>query len=537
MQSRLNKIDGWSVLAGAALGLLLGLAGAHLDRRGEVYGELDRYGDSLLHEGAQIRAEVQHAAWSVEHDGLALCSDAELEFMRRWVFGSPVVRDLGRNGPSGLVCTTATGRLPAPIPSERPDARIGGVSLYMSHRLVLSPRARGLIYATPTVSVVLNTEQFQSLNEPPYTYSGWVYSPGQHLLLHSFGHPMTELRPEEVLRGRWLRRNGMLYRSKCAIEIGQCYVAAAPVALLTPSRANLFTFGAAGAVLGAAIMCTVLLWLAARRSLEHQLRHALRRGRLHMEYQPVVDLASRRIVAVEALARWTQPDGSTISPQVFVPAAEQSGQIAALTRCAVEHVLRDLGAVLRASSLRVMVNISAHDLADPGFGGFLARTLAAAEVPAARLGLELTEHSTADQSVAIDAVKRLRQEGHAVYIDDFGTGYSSLAYLHQLSVDAIKIDRSFVQTVGTEAVTATVVPQILAMAERLHLQIVVEGIETEEQAVHFARVAPGACGQGWCFGAPMPAALLLDLLQRTGHHLAAAAVHDPEAKLAALPTA
>lgn len=99
-----------------------------------------------------------------------------------------------------------------------------------------------------------------------------------------------------------------------------------------------------------------------------------------------------------------------------------------------------------------------------------------------------------------------------VYIDDFGTGYSSLSYLHRLAVDAIKIDRSFTQTVGTEAVTASVVPQILAMAAQLELMVVVEGVETAEQMEYFRAAGPGLLGQGWFFGKPVPAAQLRERL-------------------------
>ena len=106
--------------------------------------------------------------------------------------------------------------------------------------------------------------------------------------------------------------------------------------------------------------------------------------------------------------------------------------------------------------------------------------------------------------MALDAISHLQRSGHTVYIDDFGTGYSSLAYLHQLAADAIKIDRTFTHTVCTEAVTASVVPQILDIARRLELLVVVEGIETREQADYFRHAGGGILAQGWFFGRPVP---------------------------------
>jgi sensor c-di-GMP phosphodiesterase-like protein len=142
----------------------------------------------------------------------------------------------------------------------------------------------------------------------------------------------------------------------------------------------------------------------------------------------------------------------------------------------------------------------------------LERALKRAGVAARSVIIEITESSTARHEVAIAAILRLRQRGHSVHIDDFGTGYSSLSYLHELSVDAIKIDRSFTQSIGTEAVTATILPQILAMARALHLQVIVEGIETSQQAEYFATLAQPIFGQGWLYGRAVSATAFHSLM-------------------------
>jgi sensor c-di-GMP phosphodiesterase-like protein len=130
----------------------------------------------------------------------------------------------------------------------------------------------------------------------------------------------------------------------------------------------------------------------------------------------------------------------------------------------------------------------------------LEYSLKRAGVEARSIVIEITESSTAQYEVAIAAILQLRQRGHSVHIDDFGTGYSSLSYLHGLSVDAIKIDRSFTQSIGTEAAISAILPQILSMAKALHLEVIVEGIETRQQAVYFAAQKQPVHGQGWLFG-------------------------------------
>ena len=142
----------------------------------------------------------------------------------------------------------------------------------------------------------------------------------------------------------------------------------------------------------------------------------------------------------------------------------------------------------------------------------LEEALERAAVPASSLAIEITESSTARHREAIETIVLLRKQGHSVHIDDFGTGYSSLAYLHDLSVDAIKIDRAFTQAIGTEAVTLAILPQILAMAETLNLAVIVEGVETGQQAEYFAAVAQPVFAQGWLFGRPVPAAEFHKLL-------------------------
>jgi sensor c-di-GMP phosphodiesterase-like protein len=138
--------------------------------------------------------------------------------------------------------------------------------------------------------------------------------------------------------------------------------------------------------------------------------------------------------------------------------------------------------------------------------------LAQAAVPSESVTIKIMENSTARHDNAIETIRRLRASGHRVHIDDFWTGYSSLAYLQDLSVDAIKIDKVFTQAIGTGSVAVSIVPQIFAMAEVLELEIIVEGIETEEQAQYFASTGRRIRAQGWLFGRPMPAGRFLEML-------------------------
>jgi sensor c-di-GMP phosphodiesterase-like protein len=236
------------------------------------------------------------------------------------------------------------------------------------------------------------------------------------------------------------------------------------------------------------------------------LRRAVRKGELTVVYQPVVDLNSRAVVGAEALARWTTDSDEQVSADVFIELAERKGFIGEVTQHMLECVVEQMDDLLRRGNFQVTINITMQDLNAPAFFDRLQQCVKAARIEPAALGLELTERCTADRDLATQAIARLKSMGHAVFIDDFGTGYSSLAYLHELAVDGIKIDRSFTGTVGTEAVTASVVPQILEMANQLGLLVIVEGIESSEQADFFLKASHGILGQGWLFGKPVSAA-------------------------------
>lgn len=285
-------------------------------------------------------------------------------------------------------------------------------------------------------------------------------------------------------------------------------------AMLWADRGPIVQDMALGGVSGLALALLYFFLYRRGRNMSQQLRRAIRHGDLELAYQPIIDLASGRIVEAEGLARWTDEDGFAVSPDIFVRLAEERGFMGELTEWVVRRALSDFGECLRRNpEFRINVNVAASDLADEKFLPMLDRCLKEAAVDPRSLVLEITEGSTARHKIAIEAIRRLRQGGHSVQIDDFGTGYSSLAYLKDLEVDAIKIDQAFAQAIGTDAVTVAILPQILAMAQALNLQVIIEGIETVEQAAYFAGKEMPVLGQGWLFGRPAPPANMLSSLE------------------------
>jgi diguanylate cyclase (GGDEF)-like protein/PAS domain S-box-containing protein len=247
----------------------------------------------------------------------------------------------------------------------------------------------------------------------------------------------------------------------------------------------------------------------ARLRTETLLRTALEIGGLFVVYQPIVSLRTQTLVGFEALLRCRTQDGQVIAPGEFISVAEESGLVVPLGRWVLAEACRQASAWQRshpqAVPLGVTVNISSRQLAAPDLVHDVEQALRDTGLAPGSLGLEITETALIDNAeAAADVLRRLRQLAVRVYLDDFGTGYSSLSYLHRFPVDVIKIDRSFVLAMEEDRESTQIVESIIAMADRLQLEIVAEGVETSEQA---QRLYDLGCSrlQGYAFARPLPA--------------------------------
>ncbi|WP_432523648.1 EAL domain-containing protein [Kineococcus sp. SYSU DK006] len=239
-------------------------------------------------------------------------------------------------------------------------------------------------------------------------------------------------------------------------------------------------------------------------------------GPFHLHYQPEVDTRSGRLVALEALLRWTRPGIGPVSPADFIPAAEAGGFIVELGRRVLDEACRQLAAWRArhpaARELTVWVNVSAHQLGDGAFVRTVTDALAHHGLPGTALGLEITESAVmADADAARAILAALRGAGVRTAVDDFGTGYSSLSTLRTLPVDVVKVDRSFTSRLGCSPSDQRIVDAIISMAHALDLTVVAEGVEEPQQ--HRTLRALGCdLVQGYLLGRPVEPARVEDLL-------------------------
>ncbi|GJL41427.1 TPA: EAL domain-containing protein [Enterobacter chengduensis] len=294
---------------------------------------------------------------------------------------------------------------------------------------------------------------------------------------------------------------GSMYVMKPIPELGFTIVTWAALKPLAETwhRQLLFwlPFGMLISLLAALFVLRILRRIQSPR---HRLLDAINSRDFVVHYQPIVALCSGKIMGAEALARWPQPDGSSLSPDIFVPLAEQTGLISQLTQLVIEKVFEDMGAWLHLHADRhISINLAPADLTSGTLPPLLSQLLNKWQVHPKQIALELTERGFADPKISAPAIAALRRSGHPVYIDDFGTGYSSLSYLQDLDVDTLKIDKSFVDALEYKNVT----PHIIEMAKSLKLAMVAEGIETEGQLAWLHRHGV-QYGQGWYYSKALP---------------------------------
>jgi diguanylate cyclase (GGDEF)-like protein len=245
---------------------------------------------------------------------------------------------------------------------------------------------------------------------------------------------------------------------------------------------------------------------AARLELLGEVRPALERGEFTLFYQPKLELASGRVAGVEALLRWSHPQRGMVAPLQFIPLVERSALVAPVTRYVVDMALDQLARWRAAGiELGMSVNLSTRNLHDPALPGQIEALLHRHAIPAAALTVEITESAAmADPDTAVGVLEALRDLGVGVSIDDFGSGHASIAYLVQLPVTELKIDRSFVAGMCENARDEAIVRTTIDLARRLQLHVVAEGIET---ATVRDRLAALGCdtGQGYLISRPAPA--------------------------------
>jgi sensor c-di-GMP phosphodiesterase-like protein len=510
-------------LVGTTIGCVLGLALGRLLLLRSAGGVLSDYALDLSRHGDAIYGDLRQVFVVSNSSAGSFCSDQDLIGLRSQTFRSHDFKDMGRTRGGILYCSAFLGKIAQPYLEGEPTLKLrDGTRVYTDVAVMLDGTGghRATILENGGTNVVLSPDAFGDSQQGKLRYRITIRNPDSRLAVAIAGASA----PAELSTGNrhrlavWGIGSGLLSRSSCSQHSPFCATTYETTEeVWVGSRAMQWAYSGSGGLAGLGLGIAIALLYLRIGTLRHQLRSALHgnSNSLRVVYQPIVRINSGECVGVEALIRWSDQTGTPVPPDVFIPIAEEGGFIDEVTAWMIQRAVSELCELLRERpEFTLAINVAASDVNGEKLACLLDEAVDLTGIQPRQIILELTERSTADLGEVCRSIQRLAARGYQVHIDDFGTGFSNLSYLDQLAVGAIKVDRAFTRTIGTDAVTASILPQILTMAEALHLDVIVEGVETEAQERYLESTGKALHAQGWRFSKPMSAADLLVHLEQ-----------------------
>ncbi|MEE4450586.1 EAL domain-containing protein [Novosphingobium resinovorum] len=471
--------------------------------------DLDAVASRVLMRAQRSTAQARTAFTELAANDAPPCSPRHIGLMRRVVFNTPAIEEVGYSEGGQLKCTSWGVAEPG-IRFARPDFHFtDGLGVTLAVKPALPGGTTKLAYSDGSYDVLLEPIRLVDVIADPQVQLALTARDGR--LMSQLNDPDRELvadlaaHPRSAMEGR--------YSFAAIRSTNWTAIAIEPrPALFGTLRRQQWILIPIGLFIAGLIVAAVA-WVSRQRlSFGAELAAAIRKREFCVHYQPTIDLQTGACVGAEALLRWQRSDGTWIRPDLFIPAAEHSGMIGPLTELAIACIAADIGPRLASDrSLHIAINIPPELLASDAIFDWLDILTSGAGVNPSQIWLEATERSFVDDGTAHDAIARARSAGYRIAMDDFGTGYSSLGHLQKLAFDTLKIDKSFVDTIGVASMKSAVISHIIDLAKELEIAIVAEGVEREAQA-DYLRERRVQFAQGWLFARALPPAEFLKYL-------------------------
>ncbi len=457
----------------------------------------DKAGAEAVAEAAVARSEAislarRVAAEQASRIGQPPCSANDIDSLKEIAFRSSYMSDIGRIRDGRLVCSALWGRSrPYTLPAPRFSS--GAVRLWHASDLVGSPYAGSNLIAQGDTFTVSSPSAFESL-DPARSSSISIETKDRSFTFRTLS-PTSRVGTPSLVQAQHCSR----VADVCAFVTSPRHVVSElPSALLT-------TILAAGASVGLLLAFLLIKHqITARQTIQQRLVLALKRSEIELAYQPLRRIGTRELVGFEALSRWRPPGDDEIPPAVFVPIAHRLGLSPDLFRYVLARAMTDLAPALREHrNLYVSINAEPVDMAQECIVRYISSVSTDSGVSPEQIRIEITEREELVSAAAKSNMQALSVLGYRFLIDDFGTGSANFSHLAQSPFRGIKIDRMFVAAINEDSPLRPVLPGMYRIARELGLDVIAEGVETEEQELLLYRIAPEAIGQGWHYGRPL----------------------------------
>ncbi len=427
------------------------------------------------------------------------CSNNHIEQMRKIVFNSLNIEEVGYFENGFLKCTS-WGPVSSKISIDPPDfIDKNNVHMYLDIRPIISQAHSVISLLYESYNLLINPVRFTDIITDPGIQIALVLNNGK--IVSQNNNPDPEI-ITQILENKYEGMDQVLVSNKDNIS----------VVVIEPRKYVIFRWYdeikmllPLGLLIMFSCIC-IIVWLTSRRlSPLGVLKSAISKKEFMVHYQPLNDLNTGVCIGAEALIRWERPDGSWERPDSFITLAENNNLIRPITEHVVNSIINDVGKFLIANKdLHISVNISATDFKTGHVLDLINDKLSTIAIKPEQIWLEITEQECMNIYEVKRTISKAREMGYSIAIDDFGTGYSSLSYLQDLPLNAIKIDKTFVDSLLINSTINPVIEHIISIAKTLQLTLIAEGIETQGQA-DYLRKHGVEYAQGWFFAKAMPA--------------------------------
>lgn len=450
------------------------------------------------------------------------CSPEDINTLRNILANYPYVDDLGRlTANNEVICSVLWGVFPTP--KKLPNSSIQGTNFEKTWTVVdgfFSANQQRSIFNIGNAFAVSSPATFLAMSRHSKKTGSVLYPTSQEKIYQIFDD-ITHQQALDIMASPsnntplFPTPNDFLTVTQCLPHYDFCVTGIdSKIGLYDMSVWEWLKILIIGGLTGTLLSSAVMLFQSNRRTLMFRLKYALKMDDFYSLYQPKIHLKTGKIIGVEALARWDDKELGFVSPDVFIHCAEENQLITTLTKNLIVKNLQQIGPFLKADpQFSLSINLSVQDLADQSLLNFVDSHVRSLGINTQQIIFEVTERSAAQNNILKRATKHFLRKGYKVSLDDFGTGFSNLSWLTTFEPNEIKIDKMFVQSIGTQTVSQMSLNGIFQLVGNLDVELVFEGIESVGEVHYIMQHAPNAIGQGWLYSKAVDIETLQKLIE------------------------